>query len=186
MTNTTIADHGRRRHKWPPSAPHEALRSALKRRMDRGQPPKQADIILGLLRVCHSNVVAIHHCWNKGTLWGPYTPSITQKLYPLARGVVSHPFDASAWSARPHVGRWGAISAGGSHGCGGCDASCVCAKVLKNAIKTLKLVVCKQTFFFTINCKTYYNSHNASCSWPEPKPLWSNGTPAYWVSPVSW
>ncbi len=33
-TNTTIADHSRRRRKWPPSAPHEALRSAPTRRMD--------------------------------------------------------------------------------------------------------------------------------------------------------
>jgi hypothetical protein len=37
-------------------------------------------------------------------------------------------------------------------------------RLLKNAIKTLKLVVCKQTFlFFTMYCETYYNSHNANC-----------------------
>jgi hypothetical protein len=38
-------------------------------------------------------------------------------------------------------------------------------RLLKSAIKTLKLVVCKQTYlFFTMYCKTYYNSCNAICS----------------------
>jgi hypothetical protein len=31
-------------------------------------------------------------------------PQQPQKVYPLARGVVDHPFDALDWSARPHVG----------------------------------------------------------------------------------
>jgi hypothetical protein len=31
-------------------------------------------------------------------------PQQPKKLYPLAWGVVAHPFDALAWSARPHVG----------------------------------------------------------------------------------
>jgi hypothetical protein len=36
---------------------------------------------------------------------------------------------------------------------------------LKSAIKTLKLLVCKHTsLFFTIHCKTYYNSRNTNCS----------------------
>jgi hypothetical protein len=38
-------------------------------------------------------------------------------------------------------------------------------RLLKSAIKTLKLVVRKQTFlFFTIYCKTYNNSRNTNCS----------------------
>ncbi len=42
--------------------------------------------------------------YNIGVFWGPYTPSTTQKLYLLAQGVVAHPYNALAWSARPHVG----------------------------------------------------------------------------------
>ncbi len=45
-------NHGCRRQKWPPSIPHEALRSTLTLRMNRLQPPKFADVILGGLRVC--------------------------------------------------------------------------------------------------------------------------------------
>jgi hypothetical protein len=38
-------------------------------------------------------------------------------------------------------------------------------RLLKSAIKSLKLVLCKHTFlFFTLYCKTYYNSRNANCS----------------------
>ncbi len=45
-------------------------------------------------------------------------PQQPQKLYPLAWGVVAHPFNALAWSTRPHVGHQGAISisASGGHG----------------------------------------------------------------------
>ncbi len=49
-TNTTIADHDRRRQKWPPSAPHEALRSAPAHCIDRRQPPEQADMIFGAVK----------------------------------------------------------------------------------------------------------------------------------------
>jgi hypothetical protein len=57
-------------------------------------------------------------------------------------------------------------------------------RLLKNAIKTIKLVVRKQKFLFiTIYCKTYYNSRSVIVAWLEPEPLWSNRTPAYWVSP---
>jgi hypothetical protein len=50
ITNTTIANHDRRRRKRPSSAPHEALRSAPVQRMDRRHPPKQADILLGAVK----------------------------------------------------------------------------------------------------------------------------------------
>jgi hypothetical protein len=56
-------------------------------------------------------------------------------------------------------------------------------RLLKNAIKTLKFVVCEQKFLFnTMYCKTYYDSCTLIVAWPEPKPLWSNGTLAYQVS----
>ncbi len=45
-------NHGRRRRKCPPSAPHEALSSTPTLPMNRLQPPKLADIIFGGLRVC--------------------------------------------------------------------------------------------------------------------------------------
>jgi hypothetical protein len=51
-TITTIADHGGRWRKWPPSPPHETFRSALTRRMDGRKPPEQADIIFGAVGVC--------------------------------------------------------------------------------------------------------------------------------------
>ncbi len=47
MTNTTIADHGCRQRKWPPSAPHEALRPAPTHWMDGQHPPEHPNIILG-------------------------------------------------------------------------------------------------------------------------------------------
>jgi hypothetical protein len=46
-TNTTIADHGHRWQKCPPSAPHEAFCSTLTPQMDGQPPPKQADKIFG-------------------------------------------------------------------------------------------------------------------------------------------
>ena len=40
-------NHGRHRRKWPPSAPHEALRSAPMLLMDGQQPPKIVDVVFG-------------------------------------------------------------------------------------------------------------------------------------------
>ncbi len=109
-TNTTIADHDRHQWKWPPSAPHEALRSAPTRCMDRRQPPKQADVIFGAVK-------GVYGPKNTPMLWGfiiartkerfeghthPHPPP--PKLHLLAWGVVTYSFKASAWSARPHVG----------------------------------------------------------------------------------
>ncbi len=45
-------NHSRRRREWPPSAPHEALRSALTLLIDGRHPPEIADVVLGGLRVC--------------------------------------------------------------------------------------------------------------------------------------
>jgi hypothetical protein len=131
MTNTTKANHGRCRQKWPPSAPHEALCSAPTHPMDGWQPPEHADIIVlecggRVWPSKHSHVVVMCIAGAKEHFEGHAHPQQEpKKLYPLAWGVVIHPFNVSASSARPHVGRLGAISVGGGHGCGGCDASCV-------------------------------------------------------------
>ncbi len=98
--------------------------------MDGQQPPKQADIILGAIK-------GVYGPQNTPIMW-PYIIARTKehfeghthhqqpkKLHPLARRVVTYSFKALARSARHHVGCLGAISAGGGHGCGGCDASCV-------------------------------------------------------------
>jgi hypothetical protein len=53
----------------------------------------------------HSDVVAIHHCHNKVPFEGHTHPQQPQKIHPQAWGVATHPFEASAQSARPHVGR---------------------------------------------------------------------------------
>jgi hypothetical protein len=53
-TNTTIADYGRRRWKWSPSTPHEALRSAPTCQMDEQQPPEQVGIIFGAVEGVYS------------------------------------------------------------------------------------------------------------------------------------
>ncbi len=110
LTNTTIADHDRRRQKWTPSAPHEALHSMRAQRMDRQQPPKQADIIFGAIK-------GVYGSQNTPMLWqfiitgtkerfeGHTHPQPPPKLHPLARRVVNYSFEASVQSARPHVGR---------------------------------------------------------------------------------
>ncbi len=40
-----LHNHGRRRQKWPPSTPHEALRSAPRLLMDGRQPPEIVDVV---------------------------------------------------------------------------------------------------------------------------------------------
>jgi hypothetical protein len=45
-------NHGCRRQKCPPNAPHEALRLVLTHQIDGPLPPEQADIIVGVLRGC--------------------------------------------------------------------------------------------------------------------------------------
>jgi hypothetical protein len=155
MTKTTIANHGRRRQKWPPCAPHETLRLAPKHQMDGRQPLKQVDIILGVL------VEGVYGPLNAQMLWqciitimleyfeGHTHPLNPPKSHLLSWGVVAHPFNAFAWRARPHVGCW----AGGAFP----PAAAMVVEVVmpamfelrlqKNAIKTLKLVVCKQCLY---------------------------------------
>jgi hypothetical protein len=59
-------------------------------------------------------------------------------------------------------------------------------RLLKNAIKTLKLVVCKQKFHVITIIVKYTTIHiMLIIAWLEPEPLWSIGSPAYRVSPGS-
>ncbi len=101
-------NHGRRWRKWPPSAPHEALRSTPMPRMDGWQPPELADVFMGGFRMFkpsqRSFVPAIMHCHNIGVFWRPYTPSTAAKITSACLGVVAHPFNMATQSARPHVG----------------------------------------------------------------------------------
>jgi hypothetical protein len=53
---------------------------------------------------------------NWSVLRAIHTLNSPKKIYPLAWGVVAHPFNNLAWSAKPHVRHEGAISAGGGHG----------------------------------------------------------------------
>jgi hypothetical protein len=111
-------------------------------------------------------------------------PQPPHKIHLQAWGVVTHPFKALAWSARPREGHLGAISAGSSHGCDGCDASCVLCKATEKCNEITKTSLLLPIILsITICCKTYCSSRTANCSVaraqvgarPEPKPLWTNG-----------
>ncbi len=83
-------NHGRCRRKWPPSTPHEALRSTPTLQMDRWQPPELADVFWGG-RGCvwpstHSFVPAMMNCHYIRVFWGPYTPSTAQKIISACSG----------------------------------------------------------------------------------------------------
>jgi hypothetical protein len=59
-------------------------------------------------------------------------------------------------------------------------------RLSKNAIKILKLVVCKKIFhFITIIVQHTTIQVMLIVAWPEHKPLWSIGSPAYQVLPGS-
>jgi hypothetical protein len=125
--HTTIANHGRHQQKWPLSAPHEALRSAPTRWMDGQQPPKQADIFWGLLRVCMA-LKTLQCCGNESppeqwsALRAIHTLNSPQNTSASSGGF--HPSIKSVGVERKaSCGVLGAISAGSGHGCGGCDAA---------------------------------------------------------------
>jgi hypothetical protein len=159
--------------------------------MDGRQPPEKVGIILRGVECMYGpqNTPMLWQCIIAITLEcfkGHKHPQNLQKLYPLAWGSIAHPFKALAWSTRPHVGRKGAISASGGHGCGGCDASCVCSMATEKYNKNTKI----SCFYAKLFCLLYIEKHitihvTLIVSWPETKSLWSNATPAYWVSPES-
>jgi hypothetical protein len=98
MANIDQHNHSRpwlRRQKWPPSAPHEALRSNPMRRMDGQQPPEQDDIIFGAVEGVYGpqNTSMLWQCIIAGTkerLEGHTHPQSSPKIHPQARMVVSH------------------------------------------------------------------------------------------------
>jgi hypothetical protein len=78
--------------------------------MDGQYPPKQADIIFGAVEGAYGpqNTMMLWRFIIAGTkerFEGHKHPQPPPKLHLQARGVITHPFDASARSARPHVGR---------------------------------------------------------------------------------
>jgi hypothetical protein len=99
--------------------------------MDGRQPPEQADITFEAVEGVYMALKTLRCCGDasspeqRSALRGIHSLNPPKKLHPLSRVVVAHPFDATARCKRPHVGHWGAGPAGGGHGCGGCDASCV-------------------------------------------------------------
>jgi hypothetical protein len=78
--------------------------------MDRQQPPKQADIILGAVEGVYGpqNTPMLWQCIITGTkehFEGHTHSQPPQKIHPQAWRVVTHPFKALALSARPCVER---------------------------------------------------------------------------------
>ncbi len=101
--------HDRRQQKWPPSTPHDALRSAQTCQMDGGQPPEQAGIIFGAGEGVYGpqNTLMLWRFIIAGTkehFEGHTHPQPPQKIHLLAEGVVAHLFVASEQSGRRHVG----------------------------------------------------------------------------------
>ncbi len=95
----------------------------------------------------HSDIVAMHHHRNKGLLWGPYTPSIPPKNTSPSSEDCS-----SIWSIGAERKASGGVLGGHFLPVAAMAVAVVmpvvfCAKateILINAIKTLKLVVCKE------------------------------------------
>jgi hypothetical protein len=124
--------------------------------MDGRQPPEQADIIFGAVEGVYGpqNTPMLWRCIIAGTkehFEGHTHPQSPQKIHPQAQSVVPHPFEAHQrgaqglmWGARgPFLLATAMVVA---------DVMPVvfCPKateILKNAIKTLKLVVCMQYFY---------------------------------------
>jgi hypothetical protein len=77
--------------------------------MDGRQPPEQADVIFEAAEGVYGpqNTPMLWQCIIAGTkdcFEGHTHPQPPQKLPLLSQGVVAHPSEVSAWSARPHVG----------------------------------------------------------------------------------
>ncbi len=106
-TNTTIADHGHRQQKLPPSAPHETLRSVPTPWMDWRQPPEQADEIF----------------WVVEGVYGPHTPPM------LWRCIITGTKERFEGHIHPHPPKIISACLGGCHPsiqciCAVCKASC--------------------------------------------------------------
>jgi hypothetical protein len=78
--------------------------------MDGQQPPEQADKSFEAVEGVYGpqNTPIFWQCIIAGTkerFEGHTRSHPPQKLHPPSRVVVAHPLEASAWSARSHVGR---------------------------------------------------------------------------------
>ncbi len=138
-------------------------------------PPSKRIYFWGLLRVCMA-LKTLRCCGDSSSpehFEGHTHPQPPKKLHPLARGVVNYSFKVSAWSARPHVGRSGAIS----HFCWRRPwlwrlwrQLCYVIRLLKISIKILKLVVYIQCLYVV----QYIVKHNIIhallvVAWTEPE-----------------
>ncbi len=151
MTNTTIADHGRR---WRKCTPHKALCSTPTHWIDGWQPPEQADIFLG--------------CW--GCVWPSNTPILWQCII---TGTKEHFKGYTHLESPPNI-----IST-----ClGGCCPSIQCINAERKALcGALGGHFCRRRPWLW----RLWHQLCVVVAWPEPKPLWSNETPAWWVLPAS-
>jgi hypothetical protein len=112
--------------------------------MDGRQLLKKADKSFGAVEGVYvpQNTPMLWQCIIAGTkehFEGHTHPQPPQKLHPLAWGAINYPFKASARSARPHVGRRGAVSAGGGHGCGVVTPVVFCNKATEKCNKNTKI-----------------------------------------------
>jgi hypothetical protein len=145
LTNTTIVDHGCRWQIWPPSAPHEAFCSTLTHQMDGRQPPEHADIIF-------EAVEGVHGPQNTLMLWQCIIAGTKERF----RGVhiLNPPKTTSAiWGGCcPSIRNIGTEHKASCGALGGCFRRrrpwlwwlwrqlCFVLRLLKHAMKTLKLV----------------------------------------------
>jgi hypothetical protein len=134
MTISITTDHGRRRRKWPPCAPHEALHPASSSSLDGGRLPEQVHKFFQRLRGCMT--LKTFQCC--GDASSPEQKSALRAIHPLTppkiiiacsgffqpsvRCIVAG-LDASFWALGGHV------SAGVCHGC---DGGCVCFVVCRS------------------------------------------------------
>jgi hypothetical protein len=136
--------------------------------------PSKRMQFLGLLRVCmpskHSDVVAIHHHWNKGALWGPYTHSTSPNITSASSGG----YNLFIWS----------IGAERKASCGALGGHfhrrpwlwrlwcqlCFVIRLLKLSIKTLKLFVCNQFVYELLYIVKHIIIHvSLIVAWTEPE-----------------
>ncbi len=196
ITNTTIANHNCRQRKWPPSAPHEALSSALAQRMDRRQPPKWADILFGAVTGVYGpqNTPMLWQFIIARALWGSYTPSTTPKITSVSLG------GCKLFIQSIGVERKASCGAQGGHFCWRqpwlwrlwCQL-CYVIRLLKISIIILKQVVCNQCLYVLLYIVKHIIIHvSLVVAWPSPSCMVARAqttfvkwTPAYWISPES-
>ncbi len=179
-TNTTIANHGRQQQKWPPSTPHKALHSMLMHCMDGRQSPKQVGIIF----------------WDDE---GVYGPQKTPMLWWFIIAWTKEHFEGHTHLQQPkklYLLAWGLPTIHLMRRCRAQGLMCgarrlflltaavavsvvmpvvFVLRLLKNAIKTLKLVTCKQCLFLLLYIVKHIAIHvTLIVVWPESKQLWSN------------